>query len=307
MSTLKLEKSGVSESGVFTIKEYRAEGEIDFISLIRMLQAGSCIVQEVVSYVFEGEDPLGLDARSFSAEEFISMYPEMKSYDKGLAFDVILLANGHPVTIELTEGEPVIATNSLDKEIELPDLLVPEQDRFSSDPVNDPFKDPWNNPVNNAGNNPVNNAGNDPVNNTGTDSANNVRNDPVNAAENDLADLVSLSASRVRKMAIAAMLLSRKPEFENVNMDLVVRMCLLHGFESRPDQDNTAAGNTCHQEDLLPQNEPGAKRIEETVRLLDQPEWKDQPETQRILEEMSRMETREAQVYRALDRACSGK
>ena len=260
MSTLKLEKSGVSESGVFTIKEYRAEGEIDFISLIRMLQAGSCIVQEVVSYVFEGEDPLGLDARSFSAEEFISMYPEMKSYDKGLAFDVILLANGHPVTIELTEGEPVIATNSLDKEIELPDLLVPEQDRFSSDPVNDPFKNPWNH-----------------------------------------------SAGRVRKMAIAAMLLSRKPEFENVNMDLVVRMCLLHGFESRPDQDNTAAGNTCHQEDLLPQNEPGAKRIEETVRLLDQPEWKDQPETQRILEEMSRMETREAQVYRALDRACSGK
>ena len=280
MSTLKLEKSGVSESGVFTIKEYRAEGEIDFISLIRMLQAGSCIVQEVVSYVFEGEDPLGLDARSFSAEEFISMYPEMKSYDKGLAFDVILLANGHPVTIELTEGEPVIATNSLDKEIELPDLLVPEQDRFSSDPVNDPFKNSWNNPVNNAGN------------------------DTVNAAENDLANH---SAGRVRKMAIAAMLLSRKPEFENVDMDLVVRMCLLHGFESRPDQDNTAAGNTCHQEDLLPQNEPGAKRIEETVRLLDQPEWKDQPETQRILEEMSRMETREAQVYRALDRACSGK
>ena len=280
MSTLKLEKSGVSESGVFTIKEYRAEGEIDFISLIRMLQAGSCIVQEVVSYVFEGEDPLGLDARSFSAEEFISMYPEMKSYDKGLAFDVILLANGHPVTIELTEGEPVIATNSLDKEIELPDLLVPEQDHFSPDPVNDPFKNSWNNPVNNAGN------------------------DTVNAAENDLANH---SAGRVRKMAIAAMLLSRKPEFENVNMDLVVRMCLLHGFESRPDQDNTAAGNTCHQEDLLPQNEPGAKRIEETVRLLDQPEWKDQPETQRILEEMSRMETREAQVYRALDRACSGK
>ena len=280
MSTLKLEKSGVSESGVFTIKEYRAEGEIDFISLIRMLQAGSCIVQEVVSYVFEGEDPLGLDARSFSAEDFISMYPEMKSYDKGLAFDVILLANGHPVTIELTEGEPVIATNSLDKEIELPDLLVPEQDRFSSDPVNDPFKNSWNNPVNNAGN------------------------DTVNAAENDLANH---SAGRVRKMAIAAMLLSRKPEFENVDMDLVVRMCLLHGFESRPDQDNTAAGNTCHQEDLLPQNEPGAKRIEETVRLLDQPEWKDQPETQRILEEMSRMETREAQVYRALDRACSGK
>ena len=304
MSTLKLEKSGVSESGVFTIKEYRAEGEIDFISLIRMLQAGSCIVQEVVSYVFEGEDPLGLDARSFSAEEFISMYPEMKSYDKGLAFDVILLANGHPVTIELTEGEPVIATNSLDKEIELPDLLVPEQDRFSSDPVNDPFKNSWNNPANNAGKDSINNTGNDPANNAGNDLANNAGNDTINAVENDLANH---SAGRVRKMAIAAMLLSRKPEFENVNMDLVVRMCLLHGFESRPDQDNTAAGNTCHQEDLLPQNEPGAKRIEETVRLLDQPEWKDQPETQRILEEMSRMETREAQVYRALDRACSGK
>ena len=290
MSTLKLEKSGVSESGVFTIKEYRAEGEIDFISLIRMLQAGSCIVQEVVSYVFEGEDPLGLDARSFSAEDFISMYPEMKSYDK------IEKVQNAFMGIELTEGEPVIATNSLDKEIELPDLLVPEQDHFSPDPVNDPFKNSWNNPANNAGK--------DSINNTGNDLANNAGNDTVNAADNDLANH---SAGRVRKMAIAAVLLSRKPDFENVDMDLVVRMCLLHGFESRPDQDNTAAGNTCHQEDLLPQNEPGAKRIEETVRLLDQPEWKDQPETQRILEEMSRMETREAQVYRALDRACSGK
>ena len=61
MSTLKLEKSGVSESGVFTIKEYRAEGEIDFISLIHMLQAGSQVLSRRWSpYVFEGEDPPSL-------------------------------------------------------------------------------------------------------------------------------------------------------------------------------------------------------------------------------------------------------
>ena len=280
MSILKLEKTGVSESGVFTIKDYRTEGEIDFISLIRMLQAGPCLVQEVVSYVFEGEDPLELDARSFSAEEFISMYPEMKSYGKGLAFDVILLADGHPVTVELTEGEPVIATNSLDKEIELPDLLVPEPGRSSHDSVKDSEKISEKDAVN--------------------DSSNESGNIPAN-----------YSADHARKMAIAAMLLGRKPEFENVDMDLVVRMCLLHGFEPASDQSKTAAGDACRQKDLLPQNGLEAKRIEEAVRLLDQTEWKEQPETQRILEEMSRMETLEAEVYRALDRAvsaaCSGK
>lgn len=292
MSTLKLEKTGVSESGVFTIKDYRTEGEIDFISLIRMLQAGPCLVQEVVSYVFEGEDPMGLDARSFSAEEFISMYPEMKSYGKGLAFDVILLANGHPVTVELTEGEPVIATNSLDKEIELPDLLVPEPGHSSHDSVKGS----------------INDFGNDSV----KDSENNSEKDAVNDSSNESGNIpAKYSADHARKMAIAAMLLGRKPEFENVDMDLVVRMCLLHGLEPGPDQDKTAAGDAFRQKDLLPQNGPEAKRIEEAVRLLDQPEWKEQPETQRILEEMSRTETLEAQVYRALDRAvsaaCSGK
>lgn len=304
MSTLKLEKTGVSESGVFTIKDYRTEGEIDFISLIRMLQAGPCLVQEVVSYVFEGEDLLGLDARSFSAEEFISMYPEMKSYGKGLAFDVILLANGHPVTVELTEGEPVIATNSLDKEIELPDLLIPEPGHSSHDSVKGS--------INDFGNDSVKDSIKDFGNNSVKDSENNSEKDAVNDSSNESGNIpAKYSADRVRKMAIAAMLLGRKPEFENVDMDLVVRMCLLHGFEPGPDQNNAAAGDACRQKDLLPQNGPEAKRIEEAVRLLDQPEWKEQPETQRILEEMSRTETLEAQVYRALDRAvsaaCSGK
>ena len=304
MSILKLEKTGVSESGVFTIKDYRTEGEIDFISLIRMLQAGPCLVQEVVSYVFEGEDPLGLDARSFSAEEFISMYPEMKSYGKGLAFDVILLANGHPVTVELTEGEPVIATNSLDKEIELPDLLVPEPGRSSHDSVKDS--------INGFGNDSVKDSISDFRNDSVKDSENISEKDAVNDSSNESGNIpANYSADHARKMAIAAMLLGRKPEFENVDMDLVVRMCLLHGFEPASDQSKIAAGDACRQKDLLPQNGPEAKRIEEAVRLLDQTEWKEQPETQRILEEMSRMETLEAEVYRALDRAvsaaCSGK
>ena len=105
------------------------------------------------------------------------------------------------------------------------------------------------------------------INNTGTDSATMSGMIRRIAAENDLANH---SAGRVRKNGNCSYASEQKTGLENVDMDLVVRMCLLHGFESRPDQDNTAAGNTCFgQEDLLPQNEPGAKRIEETVRLLD--------------------------------------
>ena len=328
---LKLEKTGASESGVFTIKEYMAEGEIDFISLIRMLQAGSCVVQEVVSYVFEGEDPLGLDARSFSAEDFIRMYPEMRSYGKGLAFDVIILADGHPVTVELTEGEPVIATNSLDKEVELPDLLVPEPDHAAQVSENE------------SAVHALQVSENEPTDHVSSVS----ENDPA-----DHGSQVSESepANHARKMAVAAMLLCGRPEFEKVDMDLVLRMCLLHGFASDPDQnkaasrnasgrdqnstaagnasgrdqDSAAAGNASNQgqesiavgdaireKDLQFQNGPVGRSIEEAVRLLDQPEWRDQPAARRVLEEMRRPETAEAQVYRALDgavknRTCGG-
>ena len=62
MSTLKLEKSGVSESGVFTIKEYRAEGEIDFISLIRMHPGGTEIPESYtpsqIEYALVGDEAM---------------------------------------------------------------------------------------------------------------------------------------------------------------------------------------------------------------------------------------------------------
>lgn len=84
-----MKKTGTSASGVFTIKEYIFEGEADPVTLIRRLQAGPGKVQEVVTYVFEGDDPLGLDARSFSADAFLDLYPQTESYGPGLAFDEI--------------------------------------------------------------------------------------------------------------------------------------------------------------------------------------------------------------------------
>ena len=63
-----MKKTGVSTSGVFTIKEYLMDEKTDIPMLIRRLQAGPETIQEVVSYVFEGDDPLQIDARSFSVE-----------------------------------------------------------------------------------------------------------------------------------------------------------------------------------------------------------------------------------------------
>lgn len=118
-----MKKISISSSGIFTIKEYEMEPGEDFISLVRRLCAGPEEVQEIIPYVFEGEDPLGIDARPVSAEEFEKMYPRMREYGPGLAFDVIVRREGHPVTVELTEGSNVIAVNSLDKEAEIDDLL----------------------------------------------------------------------------------------------------------------------------------------------------------------------------------------
>ncbi len=118
-----MEKISVSSSGIFTIKEYELEEGQDFISLVSRLCAGPEEVQEVIPYVFEGEDPLGIDANPVSAEEFEEKYPLMKGYGPGLAFDVVVRREGHPVTVELTEGSRIIAINSLDKEVEIDDLL----------------------------------------------------------------------------------------------------------------------------------------------------------------------------------------
>ena len=122
-----MKKTGVSTSGVFTIKEYLLEEGTGIPELIRSLEAGPGTIQEIISYVFEGDDPLELDARSFGLESFLELYPRMGSYGSGLAFDVVIRTEGQPVTVELTNGEPIVCTNSLDKEIELEELLgIPE-------------------------------------------------------------------------------------------------------------------------------------------------------------------------------------
>ena len=100
-----MKKVGVSTSGVFTIKEYLMDDQTTIPELIRMLEAGPGEIQEVISYVFDGEDPLKLDARSFDVEEFLKMYPQMESYGSGLAFDVVMQTGGQPLTVELTQGE----------------------------------------------------------------------------------------------------------------------------------------------------------------------------------------------------------
>ena len=119
-----MKKISTSSSGIFTIKEYEMEEGQDFVSLVKQLCAGPEPVQEIIPYVFEGDDPLGIDANPVSAGDFVKMYPGLKGYGEGLAFDVIVRREeGHPVTVELTEGSRIIAINTLDQDAEIDDLL----------------------------------------------------------------------------------------------------------------------------------------------------------------------------------------
>ena len=118
-----MKKISTSSSGIFTIKEYEMEEGQDFVSLVKQLCAGPEPVQEIIPYVFEGDDPLGIDANPVSAGDFVKMYPGLKGYGEGLAFDVIVRREeGHPVTVELTEGSRIIAINTLDQDAEIDDL-----------------------------------------------------------------------------------------------------------------------------------------------------------------------------------------
>ena len=119
-----MKKISVSQSGVFTIKEYQMEKVPEAADvMIRRLQAGPGEIREVISYVFEGEDPLGMDARSFSVEDFLEICPQLGVYGQGLSFDVIMLVDGAPVTVELTNMSKIVSINSLDRFIEISDLL----------------------------------------------------------------------------------------------------------------------------------------------------------------------------------------
>ena len=118
-----MKKIGESKSGIFTIKEYELDEKTDYLKLLAMLQAGPCRPTEVVTYVFGGEDPVGVDAKSFSPEEFAKIWPQLSSYGPELAFDYVVRTDGDPLTVELTQGERIVTTNSLDGDLELEDLL----------------------------------------------------------------------------------------------------------------------------------------------------------------------------------------
>lgn len=280
-----MKKTGVSTSGVFTIKEYMMDEKTDIPRLIRRLQAGPETIQEIVSYVFEGDDPLQIDAKSFSAEEFLKTYPQMESYGSGLAFDVVMRTEGQPVTVELTQGEQIVCTNSLDKEVELEDLLgAPagdaaehEEDREAADSGAAPEQGvPDMTPAELL--------------------------EILGVAERLKCNTRHCDTSSGRRESVAehswraallAMLLSGVSDFRGFDMNKVIRMCLIH------DLGEAFTGD-------IPTFEKTSEHTDAELTALDQ--WVSGfPEAQRrefeaLYAEMKAMETPEARLYKAIDK-----
>ena len=280
-----MKKTGVSTSGVFTIKEYLMDEKTDIPMLIRRLQAGPETIQEVVSYVFEGEDPLQIDAKSFSAEEFLKQYPLMQSYGPGLAFDVVIRTEGQPVTVELTQGEPIVCTNSLDKEVELEDLLgMPDGDAAEHE-----------------------------ENPEAADSGAAPEQGVPDMTPAELLEILRVAerlkchtrhcdtssgrresvAEHSWRAALLAMLLSGVSDFRSFDMNKVIRMCLIH------DLGEAFTGD-------IPTFEKTSEHTDAELTALDQ--WVGGfPEAQRrefegLYAEMKAMETPEARLYKAIDK-----
>lgn len=260
-----MKKINVTSSGVFTIKEYQLEEGQDFLSLVSMLQRGTGRVREVISYVFEGEDPLGIDAKSFSPEEFINTYPRMleSGYGPGLAFDVIVETEGQSVTVELTQGSPVVSLNSLDKEAELESLLgEPGRDEMDPDAllrilaVAERLK----------------------CNTRHCDTSTGRR---ESVAEHSW------------RAALMAMLLGGQKEYAGLDMDRVIRMCLIH------DLGEAFTGD-------VPSFQKTDRDKEEEDRL--RRDWvRSFPDAQRrefeaLFAEMEECRTPEARIYKAIDK-----
>jgi putative hydrolase of HD superfamily len=280
-----MKKTGVSTSGVFTIKEYLMDEKTDIPMLIRRLQAGPETIQEVVSYVFEGDDPLQIDARSFSVEEFLKQYPQMQSYGPGLAFDVVIRTEGQPVTVELTQGEPIVCTNSLDKEVELEDLLgMPDGDAAEHE-----------------------------ENPEAADSGAAPEQGVPDMTPAELLEILRVAerlkchtrhcdissgrresvAEHSWRAALLAMLLSGVSDFRSFDMNKVIRMCLIH------DLGEAFTGD-------IPTFEKTSEHTDAELTALDQ--WVGGfPEAQRrefegLYAEMKAMETPEARLYKAIDK-----
>ena len=264
-----MKKTGTSASGVFTIKEYIFEGEADPVTLIRRLQAGPGKVQEVVTYVFEGDDPLGLDARSFSADAFLDLYPQTESYGPGLAFDVVVSTEGHPLTVEMTRGDRSVSTNSLDRELELEDLLGEYES--SSDSASRPL--------------------------TPKELL-----EILSVAEKLKCNTRHCDTSSGRRESVAehswraalmAMLLSGQQEYAKLDMNRVIRMCLIHDLGEAFTGDIPTFDKTKDNED-------------EEEKLFRS--WiggfpgKLREDFESLFEEMQQMETAEAKLYKAIDK-----
>lgn len=95
------------------------------------------------------------------------------------------------------------------------------------------------------------------------------------------------------RIALMAMLLSGEPEFQGTDMNRVIRMCLIHDLGESFTGDIPAFEKTssnAREEDTL---------FLEWVKSFPSPQKEEWTE---LLEEMGRMETKEAKVYKALDR-----
>lgn len=258
-----MKKTGVSTSGVFTIKEYLMDDQTTIPELIRMLEAGPGEIQEVISYVFDGEDPLKLDARSFDVEEFLKMYPQMESYGSGLAFDVVMQTGGQPLTVELTQGEQTVSINSLDKEVELEDLLGgPKQEEMSPQELLDILA-----------------VAEKLKCNTRHCDTSNGRRESV--------------AEHSWRAALTAMLLSGIEEYKDYDMDRVIRMCLIHDLGEAFTGDIPTFQKT---------SEDTEKELSELGGWVSRFPAAQREEFQSLYAEMEALQTPEAKVYKAIDK-----
>jgi putative hydrolase of HD superfamily len=247
------------------------DGEPDFLALVRRLEAGPGEVQEIISYVFEGEDPMQVDAKSFTPDEFKKIYPQLDSYGSGLAFDIVVRTEGHPLTVELTQGSRSITTNSLDREADLTELL-------GQDPLEE---------------------------NAGVDQE--------EMSPQDLLDILRVAerlkcatrhcdtssgrresvAEHSWRVALMAMLLSGQKEFADVNMDRVIRMCLIH------DLGEAFTGDIPTFEKTKADEQTEGQAVRTLFASLPAPTG---TELTAIFDEIDAQQTDEARLFRALDK-----
>lgn len=298
-----MKKTGVSTSGVFTIKEYLLEESNGIPELIRSLEAGPGTIQEIISYVFEGDDPLELDARSFSLESFLELYPRMGAYGSGLAFDVVIRTEGQPVTVELTNGEPIVCTNSLDKEIELEELLgIPGDAGAVSEHTSAVSEQAEKKPAESVDSAKKPDPEQEDLQAQGQDMTPQELLDILAVAERVKCTTRHCDTSSGRRESVAehswrtallAMLLSGVSEYKDYDMDRVIRMCLIHDLGEAFTGDIPTFEKT-----------DGARVTEDElyaawVASFPQPQ---QASWQELLAEMKEQQTPEAKLYKTLDR-----